>query len=50
MREIRNEKRMDEYCKKYKIQSHFTDFKKLKKKLVEYKKRRNYRTVWRKAR
>ena len=38
MREIRNEKRMDEYCKKYKIQSHFTDFKKLKKKLVEYKK------------
>ena len=27
MREIRNEKRMDEYCKKYKIQSHFTDLK-----------------------
>ena len=34
MKEIYNEKRMDEYCKKYQIQSHFTDWNKLKKKLV----------------
>lgn len=38
MKEIYNEKRMDEYCKKYQIQSHFTDWNKLKKKLVKYKK------------
>ena len=42
MKEIYNEKRMDEYCKKYQIQSHFTEWNKLKKKLVRYTRRINW--------
>ena len=38
MKEIHNKKQLDEYCSRYQIPSHFSEWDRMKKKLVRYEK------------